>query len=172
MPASRARETPSRRTVWRRRPGDRVLSDTSVELEAHGREAVGPDGHIPGLALWRQQGRIGVRHDAVRSRRQTDFDRSASASCSTGLAWCATLAGVKTFTHARLGAEERAVLDALKRSTGLTESEIVRRGLHLVAEEERRRRSALECAGRSAGRFRRGPRDLSTNPNQLDGFGS
>jgi hypothetical protein len=79
---------------------------------------------------------------------------------------------MKTFIHARLGAEERAILEALKQSTGRTESEILRRGLHLVAEEERRRRSALDCAGRSAGRFRKGPRDLSINPKQLEGFGT
>ena len=79
---------------------------------------------------------------------------------------------MKTFIHARLGAEERAVLEALKRSTGRTESEILRRGLHLVAEEERRRRSALDCAGPSAGKFRKGPRDLSSNPKHLEAFGS
>jgi hypothetical protein len=79
---------------------------------------------------------------------------------------------MKTFLHARLGAQERAVLEALKQSTGRTESEIVRRGLHLVAEEERRQRSALDCAGRSAGRFKKGPRDLSVNPKQFEGFGA
>jgi hypothetical protein len=78
---------------------------------------------------------------------------------------------MKTFVHARLGVEERTVLEALKQSTGRTESEIVRRGLHLVAEEERRRRSALDCAGRSAGRFNTGPRDLSSNLTRLEGFG-
>ena len=79
---------------------------------------------------------------------------------------------MKSFIHARLGAEERAVLEALKRSTGRSESEIVRRGLHLVAEEERRRRSALDCAGPSAGRFKKGPRDLFSNPKHLEAFGS
>lgn len=79
---------------------------------------------------------------------------------------------MKAFIHARLGAQERAVLEALKQSTGRTESEIVRRGLHLVAEEERRRRSALDCAGRSAGRFKKGPRDLSSSPKHLEEFGA
>jgi hypothetical protein len=43
----------------------------------------------------------------------------------------------------------------LKETTGQTESEIVRRGLQLVAQEEGRRRCALELAGRSVGRFKK-----------------
>jgi hypothetical protein len=78
---------------------------------------------------------------------------------------------MKAYIHARFGTEDRAVLDELKASTGCSESEIVRRGLKLVADEERRRRSALELAGRSVGRFRKGPRDLSTNRKHLEGFG-
>jgi len=78
---------------------------------------------------------------------------------------------MKAYIHARLGQEDRAVLEELKESTGRSESEIVRRGLQLVAAEERRRRSALELAGRSVGRFKRGPRDLSTNRKHLEGFG-
>jgi hypothetical protein len=79
--------------------------------------------------------------------------------------------GMKTYVHARLGRDDRAVLEELKASTGCSESEIVRRGLQLVAADERRRRSALELAGRSVGRFRKGPRDLSTNRKHLEGFG-
>ena len=78
---------------------------------------------------------------------------------------------MKTYIHARLGPEERATLDELKTKTGHTESELVRRGLQLVALEERRRRSALDLAGRSVGRFKKGPRDLSTNRKHLEGFG-
>jgi hypothetical protein len=78
---------------------------------------------------------------------------------------------MKAYIHARLGKDERAALEDLKQSTGLTESEIVRRGLQLVAAAERRRRTALELAGRSVGRFKRGPRDLSSNRKHLDGFG-
>jgi hypothetical protein len=63
------------------------------------------------------------------------------------------------------------LLDELTRSTGQSPSEIVRRGLHLVAAEERRRRSALDLAGRSVGRFKRGPKDLSINRTYLDNFG-
>jgi hypothetical protein len=78
---------------------------------------------------------------------------------------------MKAYIHARLGDKERAALEELKEKTGQTESEIVRRGLHLVAQEERRRRSALELAGASVGRFEQGPRDLSTNRRHLEGFG-
>jgi hypothetical protein len=78
---------------------------------------------------------------------------------------------MKAYVHARLGEEDRAVLEKLKRSTGRTESEIVRRGLQLVAKEEGRRRSALDLAGRSVGRFRKGPKDLSTHRKHLEGFG-
>ena len=78
---------------------------------------------------------------------------------------------VKAYIHARLGKQDRAALEELKDTTGQTESEIVRRGLQLVAQEERRRRSALELAGRSVGRFKKGPRDLSTNRKHLEGFG-
>jgi hypothetical protein len=78
---------------------------------------------------------------------------------------------VKTYIHARLGKAERAALEELKAATGRTESEIVRRGLQLVVQEERRKRSALDLAGRSVGRFRNGPADLSANRKHLEGFG-
>jgi len=81
------------------------------------------------------------------------------------------IGGMKAYIHARLGKEDRVALEELKQSTGRTESEIVRRGLQLVAEEEGRRRSALELAGPSVGRFKKGPRDLSTNKKQLKDFG-
>jgi hypothetical protein len=78
---------------------------------------------------------------------------------------------MKGYIHARLRKEDRAVLEKLKRSTGHTESEIVRRGLQLVAKEEGRRRSALEVAGGSVGRFKNGPVDLSIGAHHLEGFG-
>lgn len=80
-------------------------------------------------------------------------------------------ARVKSYIHARLGEDERVVLEELKRTTGCTDSEIIRRGLKLVVEEERRRLSALDLAGRSVGRFTKGPKDLSTNDGHLEGFG-
>ena len=81
------------------------------------------------------------------------------------------IAMMKTYIHARLSEDDRATLDTLKQATGQTDSTLVRRGLQLVAAEERRRRSALELAGRSVGRFKNGPSDLSTNPRHLEDFG-
>ena len=78
---------------------------------------------------------------------------------------------MKAYIHARLGRADRSVLEALKQATGRTESELVRRGLQLVADEEGRRTSALALAGRSVGRFKNGPKDLSTNRRHLEGFG-
>jgi Ribbon-helix-helix protein, copG family len=78
---------------------------------------------------------------------------------------------MKAYIHARLDEEERAALEELKQKTGQTESELVRRGLSLVEQEERRRRSALDLAGRTVGRFTKGPRDLSTNRKHREGFG-
>jgi hypothetical protein len=79
---------------------------------------------------------------------------------------------MKVYVHARISGEERTALDELKRVTGLTESEIVRRGLQLVTAEARGQRSALELAGESVGRFAAGPRDLSSNSAHLDRFGT
>ena len=78
---------------------------------------------------------------------------------------------MKTYLHARLAEEDGALLEEVKAATGETDSEIVRRGLRLVAQEARRRRSALDLAGASVGRFKNGPRDLSTNREHLEGFG-
>jgi hypothetical protein len=78
---------------------------------------------------------------------------------------------MKRYIHARLDREARAGLEALKKRTGQSESELVRRGLALVAKEERAQLSALDLARGSAGKFKGGPRDLSTNPAHLDGYG-
>ncbi len=78
---------------------------------------------------------------------------------------------MKPYVHARVGKEDRALLDTLKNATGRSESDLVRRGLRLVAEELGGRRSALDLAGPSVGKFTLGPRELSTNRKHLDGFG-
>jgi Arc/MetJ-type ribon-helix-helix transcriptional regulator len=78
---------------------------------------------------------------------------------------------MKTYIHARLAKQDRAVLKELKQATGRSESDIVRRGLKLLAEEQRQRVSALQLAGRSVGRFKKGPRDLSRSRKHLEGFG-
>jgi hypothetical protein len=79
---------------------------------------------------------------------------------------------VKPYVHARVGKEDRALLDRLTRATGRSESDLVRRGLRLVSQELGGRRSAGELAGKSVGMFERGPRDLSTNRTHLNGFGA
>jgi len=78
---------------------------------------------------------------------------------------------VKSYIHARLGKADRAVLEELKKSTGHSESELVRRGLRLVSQELIQKTSALRLAGKSVGRFRKGPKDLSTSKQHLTGFG-
>ncbi len=78
---------------------------------------------------------------------------------------------MKVYIHARLGKEDRAALEELKAKTGQTESEIVRRGLQLVAQQERKNTSALDLAGPCVGRFKKGARDLSINKKHLEGFG-
>ena len=78
---------------------------------------------------------------------------------------------MKTYIHARLTEEDRAVLQNLKRATGRSESELIRHGLRLVLKEVDRKQSALELAGRSVGKFKKGPKDLSTNKKHLSGFG-
>ena len=78
---------------------------------------------------------------------------------------------MKTYIHARLSQEDRAILEKLKKSTGHSESALVRRGLHLAAKELGPGKSARALAGRSVGKFKNGPRDLATNRKHLDGFG-
>jgi Arc/MetJ-type ribon-helix-helix transcriptional regulator len=78
---------------------------------------------------------------------------------------------MKSYIHARLGKEERTLLEELKRATGCSESELVRRGLRLIQREMTPKRTALQLAGRSVGKFRKGPADLATNKNHLAGFG-
>ena len=78
---------------------------------------------------------------------------------------------MKTYIHARLTEKDHAVLQRLKKSTGCSESELVRRGLHLMMDEMTPKRSALELAGNSVGKFKKGLRDLATNKKYLEGFG-
>lgn len=77
----------------------------------------------------------------------------------------------KGYIHARLSERDRSTLETLRAATGLSESDLVRRGLELVSREVGGAISALDLAGTSVGRFRGGPKDLSANPEHLDGFG-
>ena len=78
---------------------------------------------------------------------------------------------MKSYIHARLGKEERTLLEELKKSTGRSESDLVRHGLRLILQELKPKKSALQLAGRSVGKFKKGPADLATNKKHLDGFG-
>jgi hypothetical protein len=79
---------------------------------------------------------------------------------------------MKRYVHARLNREDREMLDRLKRSTGRSESDILRYGLYLFAEAAGSGPSARGLAGPSAGKFRDGRRDLSTAKKHLEGFGA
>ena len=78
---------------------------------------------------------------------------------------------MKTYIHARLARHDYLAIEALKKETGQSASQLVRRGLRLVLNEVGGGRSALATAGRSAGKFKKGPKDLSTNEKRLRGFG-
>jgi len=79
---------------------------------------------------------------------------------------------MKDYVHARLAPEERAQLEELKRITGDSETALVKKGLRLVHEHEvRAMRSVLDLAGTFVGKYRGGPRDLSTNKKHLEDFG-
>jgi hypothetical protein len=78
---------------------------------------------------------------------------------------------MKGYIHARLSKEDWLVLEELKKSTGQSESQLVRQGLHLVFREVSPLKSALEAAGTSVGKFRKGPHDLASNKKRLEGFG-
>ena len=78
---------------------------------------------------------------------------------------------MKNYIHARLSKEDRTVLADLKRVTGRSESDLVRRGLRLVLAEFEKPPTAIELAGDSVGKFKNGPADLSSNKGHLDGFG-
>ena len=79
--------------------------------------------------------------------------------------------GMKTSIHARLSKEDRAVLEELKKATGCSESELIRRGLRLVFQELKQKPSALALAGTSTGKFTGGAKDLSRNAKHLQEFG-
>jgi Arc/MetJ-type ribon-helix-helix transcriptional regulator len=81
------------------------------------------------------------------------------------------LSFVKVYIHARLSPADRQALDKLKAATGRSESELVREGVRLAAEQLARRPSARDLAGTSVGRFTTGPKDLSADRKHLDGFG-
>lgn len=101
----------------------------------------------------------------------TPNPQSPTGGCSTIKRLVLHYPFMKQYVHARLSAEERAMLEELKTATGYSESELLRRGLRSIFKEYPRRQSALQLAGRSAGKFKGGPTDLSTNKKYFAGFG-
>lgn len=79
---------------------------------------------------------------------------------------------MKNYIHARLTPEESKYLAAIKKCTGASESEIVRRALKLVYNQEvENPKSAYDIAKKYAGIYESGVGDLSYNKKHMDGFG-
>jgi len=70
--------------------------------------------------------------------------------------------------QARLDPETLGLLTKLRRRTGLSDSELLRRGLHRLAEEQRRSRH-YGIVG--VGKFASKVTDLASNKRHLRGFG-
>lgn len=70
--------------------------------------------------------------------------------------------------HARIDRETEALLEKLRRRTGLSESEVLREGLKAFARDR-----LLDGSTRIAGvaEFSSGKRDLGSNKRHLAGFG-
>jgi hypothetical protein len=74
---------------------------------------------------------------------------------------------MKTTVQARLDEETQATLDRLRLS-GLRTSEVIRKGIHLVAKEAESARP-IKIIG--LGKYDFGVTDLSTNKKYMAGFG-
>ena len=74
----------------------------------------------------------------------------------------------RAVVHARLDPETRRILARLRRRTRLTDSELLRRAIHALAEAELREQR-VRIVGAAA--FDSGVPDLGSNPAHLEGFG-
>jgi len=70
--------------------------------------------------------------------------------------------------QARIDAATEAALARLRRQTGMTDSQLVRKGLELVSRSER---PVTARRVRGMGRFSSGRSDLGSNKAHLSGFG-
>jgi hypothetical protein len=70
--------------------------------------------------------------------------------------------------QARIDERTERVLADLRRRTGLTDSELVRRGLLALSRDQPRK---LTKRIRGMGKFASGRSDLATAPDALEGFG-
>jgi hypothetical protein len=75
---------------------------------------------------------------------------------------------VAKIVHARLDDESHRLLKRLRRSTGLTDSDLLRQGLRTLATN---RRAHGRPAILGLGKFTSGHRDLASNKAHLRGFG-
>ena len=75
---------------------------------------------------------------------------------------------MKTVAQLRLDPETRRVLDGLVKRKGWTTSEVLRKGIHLVAKEAEK---AAPIRIHGLGEFDFGVADLSTNKKYMEGFG-
>ncbi len=73
-----------------------------------------------------------------------------------------------TIVHARLDAKTERILRRLRRHTGLSDSELVRRGLEALAVSQVKTSGARFIG---VGAFDSGVGDLATNEDHLRGFG-
>lgn len=71
--------------------------------------------------------------------------------------------------HARLDDETESMREQLKKSNGWTDSEIVRRGIKLLAAITPRKAGKHRFTG--VGKYDSGIPDLATNPKHMEGFG-
>jgi hypothetical protein len=78
------------------------------------------------------------------------------------------MATKRDVVHARLDREARRTLDRLRRRTGLTDSELIRRALEAYLT---RTASPTPRHIVGLGEFESGVPDLATNPEHLVGFG-
>ncbi len=78
------------------------------------------------------------------------------------------MATKRDVVHARLDPESRRTLDRLKRRTGLTDSELIRRALKAYSDREA---SSAPRRIIGLGEFESGVADLATNEEHLAGFG-
>ncbi len=75
---------------------------------------------------------------------------------------------MRTTAQLRLDPETRRVLDSLAKRKGWTTSEVLRKGIHLVAKEAS---EAQPVKIHGLGEFDFGVSDLSTNKKYMEGFG-
>jgi predicted DNA-binding protein len=73
----------------------------------------------------------------------------------------------------RLSREMQRELDALKKLTGKSESELVRNAIEELCRQHREEPTCYDIAMRMGivGAVKKGPKDLSTNPKHMEGFG-